>query len=108
MRYDLFLEELKKVPFLELRSDDPDCFELVVKVSEMSKVNAVLETFFGKAIKPKGEKVSEDAKKKAAPYGGVRDDQSLYYVAAEELYFYSLIWPWANGQSATVKVIRAS
>lgn len=107
MNYDFFLEELKKIPCLELRSDEPDFFELVVKVNDIPKVNTILETFFGKAIKPSGEKATADAKKKAEAYGGIRDDQTLYYLESEELYYYSLIWPWANGQSATVKVIRA-
>ena len=108
MNYDFFLEELKKIPCIELRSEDPEFFELVVKLSEIYKVNSVLETFFGKPLKPCGEKPTSESKKKAEAYGGVRDDQTLYYLEAEELYYYSLIWPWANGQSATVKVIRAS
>lgn len=108
MNYDLFLEELKKAPCQELRSTDPECFELVVKVADLPKVNNVLETFFGKPMKPAGEHTSAEAKKVAQAYGGVRDDQTLYYHEAEELYYYSLIWPWANGQTATVKVIRAS
>ncbi len=108
MNYDLFLEELKKAPCQELRSTDPEYFELVVKTSDLARVNTILETFFGKAIKPSGAKASAEAKKKAEAYGGIRDDQTLYYLEAEELYYYSLIWPWANGQSVTVKVIRAA
>ena len=108
MNYDLFLEELKKAPCLELRSTDPEYFELVVKVSDLPRVNTILETFFGKALKPSGTKPSDEAKKKAQAYGGIREDQTLYYLEAEELYYYSLIWPWANGQSVTVKVIRAA
>jgi hypothetical protein len=108
MRYDLFLEQLKKVPCQELRSSEAEYFELVVRTADLPKVNQVLETFFGKAVKPAGDKPTTEAKKLAEDYGGVRDDQTLYYLAAEELYYYSLIWPWANGQSVTVKVIRAN
>ena len=108
MRYDLFLEELKKFPSLELRSDEPACFEFVVKTADLAKVNLVLETFFGKAMKPAGAKPSSEDKKKTEAFGGIREDQTLYYLESEELYYYSLIWPWANGQSVTVKVIRAS
>jgi hypothetical protein len=108
MRYDLFLAELRKAPCQELRSDDEEYFELVVKVSDLPKVNQVLETFFGKPVKPAGAKPSSDDKKMANEYGGIRDDQTLYYLASEELYYYSFIWPWANGQSVTVKVFRAN
>ena len=108
MNYDLFLEELKKAPCQELRSTDPEFFEVVVKTSDLPRVHAILETFFGKPMKPTGEKASAEAKKKAEAYGGVREDQTLYYLEAEELYYYSLMWPWANGQSVTVKVIRAN
>lgn len=108
MNYDLFLDELKKAPCQELRSTDPECFEIVVKVSDLSKINSVLETFFGKPMKPAGTRTSPEAKKVSEAYGGVRDDQTLYYLESEELYYYSLIWPWANGQTVTVKVIRAN
>ena len=108
MNYDLFLEQLQKAPCQELRSTDPECFELVVKTTDMPKVFGVLETFFGKPMKPPGTKPSDEAKKKAEAYGGVRDDQTLYYLEAEELYYYSLMWPWANGQSVTVKVNRTA
>lgn len=108
MRYDLFLEELKKVPCQELRSAEAEYFELVVRAGDLPKVNQVLETFFGKPMKPAGDTPSSEVKKLAQEYGGIREDQTLYYMAAEELYYYSLIWPWANGQSVTVKVIRAN
>ena len=108
MNYDFFLEELKKIPCVEMRSEDPEFFELVVNVSDMGKVNSVLETYFGKPLKPPGVKPTPESKKKSEAYGGARDDQTLYYLESEELYYYSLVWPWANGQSATVKVIRAS
>ncbi len=108
MRYDLLLAELRKAPCQELRSDDEEYFELVVKTTDLPKVNQILETFFGKAVKPAGAKPSADDKKMANEYGGIRDDQTLYYLAAEELYYYSFIWPWANGQSVTVKVFRAN
>ncbi len=108
MRYDLFLQELKKFPNIELRSDEPECFEFVVKTSDLPKVHTVLETFFGKPMKPAGTRASSEAKKMTEAYGGIRDDQTLYHLESEELYYYSLIWPWANGQSVTVKVIRAA
>lgn len=108
MRYDLLLDELRKAPCQELRSNDEEYFELVVKVSDLPKVNQVLETFFGKPVKPAGTKPSSDDKKMTNEYGGIRDDQTLYHLAAEELYYYSFLWPWANGQLVTVKVFRAN
>ena len=108
MQYDLFIQELQKVPCQELRSSDAESFELVVNASDLQKVLLLLQKFFGQPLKPPGAKPSPEAKKVADPFGGIRENQTLYYLASEELYYYSLIWPWSNGESFTVKVIRAS
>lgn len=108
MHYDLFIEELKKVPCQEIRSDELESFELVVGAADLKKVLGLLEKFFGEPMKPAGAKPTPEAKKMADPFGGIRENQTLYHLASEELYYYSLIWPWSNGQTYTVKVIRAN
>ena len=106
MELKTLIENLKKLPLEETRVDSQEGFECVVQTATLKALFSTLETFFGPAFKPVKQKPNPQALELTSSFGGIRDDQILYYKKKQKTSFMAMIWPWGNGQSATVKIIR--
>lgn len=107
MNFSEFLEQFQKVQCQERRTQTDDYFEVVVAKPNWPAMDEALRSYFGEPMKPQGQNPSRDADKCAKPYGGVRKDQTLYFQKNETGSYAALLWPWGNGTSVTLKIIRS-
>lgn len=80
--------------------------EVVAAKDHLPAAIAVLEAFFGAPLKASGQKSSKEADAIAKPYGGVYENQTLYYRKTESGSAIALLWPWGGGMPVTIKIIR--
>ena len=106
MTYDQLLIEVKKLKFQETRTDSDSELEFVIKVDDLKILNSVLEKYFGPPLKPAGSEPTKEAWDYTADLGGIRENQTLYYVKREEISYCAMIWPWSNKVSVTVKIFQ--
>ena len=107
MDFSSFLETVKEIQCQEKRTLTADYVEVVVTKANWESMAKVLETFFGLPLKPEGQKPSRDAENCAKAYGGVRQNQTLYFQKNETGSYAALLWPWGNGTSVTLKIIKS-
>lgn len=106
MGYPELLQQIKKIDLKELRTDTADFLEFVAGTDVMDGVHAVLKMYFGAVFRHLKEKLPKQAAECVEEYGGVRDNQTLYYVERDGYSHYAMIWPWGNETCATVKLFR--
>ncbi len=106
MEFPELLEQLKTLKREEMRSQAADYFEIVVASTEMPSLLSMLQDYFGEPLKPVGKSPSNEAQRCAKPYGGVRENQTLFYRRIGEGSVVALIWPWGSGLSLTLKLFR--
>jgi hypothetical protein len=106
MNFPELLSEVDRLKCAEKRAKT-DCYlEAVVTQTECQPLAAILGVYFGTPLKPAGAMPSGDAGRYSKPYGGVRRDQTMYYRKSEGFTDVALLWPWGDGNSVTVKIIR--
>ena len=108
MTFDDLLEQIQNIPCAEKRAREANYCEVVFAQSNMLQVNAALEACFGAPLKPEGKPPSAEATLYSKAYGGVQGNQVLYYrkgagAVGDEI---AMLWPWSNGVSVTLKMIR--
>jgi len=108
MTFAELLENLKKLEFQETRTDDHDRLEFVLATSLLEKLNGTLGSFFGPAIKMAGKNPSGEQNEMAKEFGGIMKNQTLYSAQENHASFVAMIWPWSNGELATVKIFQIS
>lgn len=90
----------------EVRKNIAGYFECVISIEYEKGLYPILESFFGAPFKPKNTSPNAQAKKISYDYGGIEKHQVLYYVEKDGLSNCTMIWPWNNGQFATVKMAQ--
>lgn len=108
MTFDELLKEIGRIPCQEVRAEEAEYCERVVAKEQLSALTVSLQAYFGVALKPAGASASAEALKNAEPYGGVQVNQTMYYKEAGAFRDLALLWPWGNGQSTTLKIIRTA
>src|SRR6185503_2297977 len=106
MTYQNLKEELKKIKFQETRLDSEDSLEFVVNVSGLNQVETVLKKFFGDPVKPAGDSPTKEVWDLSESLGGVRDNQTLYYIKQPNSEYCAMIWPWSSRISVTIKITK--
>jgi len=106
MTFEELLKDVARIKCDEKRSMTADCCEVVVSTGESKKLNEVLSSYFGPPQKMRGGNFSSEARQHAELYGGVRSGQTMYFRKLETGLELALLWPWSNGMSLTVKIIR--
>jgi len=66
----------------------------------------ILSDILGPAIKRAGEKATESFLDLTIKYGGIQDDQTLFYKKFKENSIIAMIWPWKDNNQATLKIVR--
>ncbi|HNX68993.1 MAG TPA: hypothetical protein PLL75_03890 [Candidatus Omnitrophota bacterium] len=106
MSFPELLSEVLKLKRDEKRTQTDDYLEVVVSKAVLPEFEKVLESYFGPAIKPFGKGASGDANRYSKPYGGIREDQGMYFRKEEGGNELALLWPWGSGTPITIKIIR--
>ena len=106
MTFEEMLERIQTVPCEEKRTAEKDYCEVVVAKPHLAPATSVLESYFGRPLKPEGEQASAEAARHAGPHGGVHGNQTLYFHQSEKTSELALLWPWGDGSKVTLKIIR--
>ena len=106
MTFSELIQEVKKHPSAEIRFDNDHRFEFVVTVHTALRLQHALEEYFGFALKPASKAPDQAAKSVARNFGGIRKDQTLYCREEDDQIHLAMIWPWSDGQTATVKIFN--
>jgi len=106
MTFENLLEQIQSIPCEEKRTREENYCEVVFSKPNMSQVNAVLEACFGPPLKSEGKTPTPEAAQYSKPYGGVQGNQVLYHRKSDNRDEIAMLWPWGNGTSVTLKMIR--
>lgn len=106
MSFDDLLNALQNVECQEKRGADADSVELVVTPANLAAIRNELDGYFGEPLKPEGKLPNLTAVLRSKPYGGIRQNQTMYYKKDETSVYVALFWPWGSGELVTVKVFR--
>lgn len=106
MTFTELIDELQKVKAEETRGRTESSLEVVISKDSLAKVIPILEDYFGPALKPQGQQPNADSDRYSKPYGGVHSDQTLYFRKEDKGFAIAMLWPWGNGVSITLRVIR--
>jgi hypothetical protein len=107
MTFQDVLIQIQTLKVEESRGQTADYFEAVISKSGLDPLNKILTTYFGPPLKAEGRSPSAEAKEHAGPYGGIREDQTMYLRRDGDYAECALLWPWGSGNRITVKVIRS-
>ena len=106
MTYQELLGELKRLNIDEIRTDTTTFFEFTINTGLSDQLQNTLESYFGIAFKPAGSRPNKDAQKVTESMGGIRENQTLYLLEEDQNLNCAMIWPWSDGQTATVKLAQ--
>jgi hypothetical protein len=107
MTFQEFIDQIQTIRIEESRAQTDAYFEAVIAKEGLDALHKVLSDYFGPPLKPEGVQPSLKAKQLAAPYGGIRKEQTMYFRQTDEHAECALLWPWGSGARITVKVSQA-
>lgn len=88
------------------RKLEANYMEVVVDQTQIDPVTTALQEYFGLPFKPAGKEASPEAAQYSKPYGGIAQNQTMYYRRKETVLEAALLWPWGSGAATTVKIFR--
>ena len=100
-------KKIKNLPHDELRRESKEYFEIVLKTDEVEKTRIMLEDYYGPPFKRAGVNSGREADEFCKEYGGIQKKQELYYKNQQGVLQLAMIWPWQDGNRATIKIIQA-
>lgn len=104
MTFEDLLKQVLTIRCQETRSQQSDYCEIVLAAADIASLNSVLQSYFGPPLKAGGVTPSAEAMRCAKSHGGIQGNQTLYF--NRETSELAMLWPWGNGQSVTLKLIR--
>ena len=107
MTFPELLSEVQKLDCAEQRTRTEAYLEAVFAKDTLEPLNKLLGAYFGPPLKPEGRAPSGEASRHAAPHGGIRKDQTMYFRLDGDLSQCALLWPWGSGTRVTVKIIQS-
>lgn len=108
MEFKQFKEEIKKLGFKMVRLDADDFFEAVLSKSELEQLSKKLDSLFGPPKWPSEKQLSIEVSEIIQDFGGIRDDQTLYFLNEKNLSVFAMLWPWSDGERITFKLGKKS
>ena len=108
MSFQDLVTEIQFLKPVENRAQKADYLEVVVERDHLEPLSKVLTAYFGAPLKPEGQSPSGKASELAKPYGGIRQDQTMYCRQTPQHNEFALLWPWGNGVRVTAKIIQAA
>ena len=107
MTFQEFLNSIQTIRIEESRAQTDEYFEAVIAKEGLDALHKILAQYFGSPIKPEGAAPSLNAKRIAAPYGGIRKEQTMYFRKDGDHAECALLWPWGSGARITIKVSQS-
>lgn len=104
MEYIQLKEEVKKLGFKMVRLDDADYFEAVLLKSGLEQLTKKLDSLFGPPKWPSEKQLSAEVSEIIQDFGGIREDQTLYFLNEKNLSIFAMLWPWSDGERITLKL----
>ena len=98
------LGDIASLTVEEKRRWTEEAVELVCRAEESAEWDRRLETILGPALKTAGKKPTSDQERRAAPWGGVRKNQTFFEKSVDGNNVVALIWPWQDGERFTLKM----
>ena len=95
--------ELRNVNFADIRTDDNEYFEAVLKSPDLGLLISRLDDSFGSRAWPSGQSLSGQAQKIVNDCGGIRKGQTLYFQGDVTCSVFVMLWPWQDGEHITLK-----
>ena len=107
MEFRDMIDKIKILPLLELQEKDGDFLGAVMTTDNSCRLEQLLNDFFGQPLKPPQTEASAEISQIAGPYGGIRENQTLYLRKGyQNSSILAMIWPWNNGSNFTLKIFR--
>lgn len=106
MQFNEIRKELEGVVFDNLRIDSHNYFEAVIVNTELAKLAASLERFFGSPAWSSQNRFLLKAQEIIKDFGGIRPGQTLYFWHQGKDTIFAMLWPWEDKYHTTVKIIR--
>ncbi|MDD5270486.1 MAG: hypothetical protein PHE80_04770 [Candidatus Omnitrophica bacterium] len=106
MTFKELMEEVRAVDFDTVRVDSYYYFEAVVLRDKVPLLKEKLGKVFGEPVCPAKKKLGADIQQAIEDFGGIRDDQVLYFLKDKEFSYFAMLWPWTDEYHTTVKVGR--
>jgi hypothetical protein len=106
MTFKDLMEDIKGIEFDTIRVDSYYYFEAVILRDNLPALAEKLDKVFGEKICPSKKKVSPEVQQAIEDFGGIRDDQVLYFKKDNEYSFFAMLWPWTDEYHITVKIGR--
>jgi len=88
----------------EKRVSSIDYEEWVICKQDIDLWNSILSEFLGAPVKSAGEKTTQRHFALAVNYGGLFDQQTLFYRKFEEQSVIVMFWPWRDDIHVTLKI----
>ncbi len=104
MTFNELKDQIKTCGFEELRVDNNELFEVVVRKKDLEAVSAKLNSVFGSPAWPSENKLSNEVNNIIQHYGGIMAGQTLYFTHMDNLPVFVMLWPWGDKDHITVKV----
>ena len=81
-----------------------DYAERVFLKEDFQEWEKVLTDLLGPAVKRAGEKTTQAFSQLTIDYGGLLDDQILYYKQFKDTSLIAMFWPWKDNNQVTLKI----
>ena len=98
------LKQCSQLKVEEERVSSNDYDERVIFANEIDQWGKVFADVLGQAMKPAGQKTTPQDFALTVNYGGVLDDQTLFYKKFKERSILAMFWPWKNKIHVTLKI----
>ena len=106
MEFRDLMDEIKGVEFDIVRVESYYYFEAVILREKLPKLVEKLRKIFGEPLVPSAKELPANVKEAVGDFGGIRDDQTLYFRKDEGYSFFAMLWPWSDEYHITVKMGR--
>jgi len=107
IQFNKDMAEIQNMDFQTVRINSNNYFEAVLLKNKLSDLTENLEKIFGAPFCPSEKKLSAQMQEIINGFGGVRDNQSLYFLKEEEYYVFAMLWPWQDGEHITFKIVNS-
>lgn len=107
MKFHELLNEIQaRFHLEEKRALNEEYLEVVIPTDILPQLSVFLESYFGVPLKAKDKHPSDDANRYSRAYGGIQQNQTMYFRHGDQVREMALLWPWGCGTLVTLKVIQ--
>jgi len=99
------LEKCGQLKIAEERASSRGYCEQIIFADEIDQWIKALTDILGSAVKPAGQKATPQYFSKTVDYGGILDNQTLFYKKFEDKSILAMLWPWKNKIHVTLKIV---